>query len=281
MSKALRAGFQRIDQRRRPVPGRFTRLRWKDGTGPVGPSRSRSDFGRAKHSGSVGATWTSTPELFSSAAAAYDPAGSTAATGRVGASSAVTARTGSRCATRRRKPSPAPVGVASGSRTSSSSCSACTARNRTASGQGGTALDGRRLGVRERDRHAVEPTHGLADWTDWTDWTDWKKLLNRAGVRDGRLNDARHTAATVLLLLGVPERAVMGVMGWSKHGHGSAVPARHRCHPTRRRGPCRRPDLAGRRQSRRHRMRPEVRLDGERRVRPEGRSRRFAWSGWR
>jgi integrase len=26
---------------------------------------------------------------------------------------------------------------------------------------------------------------------------------------------ARHTAATVLLLLGVPERAVMDVMGWS------------------------------------------------------------------
>ncbi len=48
-----------------------------------------------------------------------------------------------------------------------------------------------------------------------TDWTDWKKLLARAGVRDGRLHDARHTAATVLLLLGVPERAVMGVMGWS------------------------------------------------------------------
>jgi integrase len=48
-----------------------------------------------------------------------------------------------------------------------------------------------------------------------TDWTDWKKLLTRAGVRDGRLHDARHTAATVLLLLGVPERAVMDVMGWS------------------------------------------------------------------
>jgi integrase len=35
------------------------------------------------------------------------------------------------------------------------------------------------------------------------------------GVRDGRLHDARHTAATVLLLLGVPERAARGVMGWS------------------------------------------------------------------
>ncbi|MBA2324278.1 MAG: tyrosine-type recombinase/integrase, partial [Pseudonocardiales bacterium] len=30
-----------------------------------------------------------------------------------------------------------------------------------------------------------------------------------------RTHDARHTAATVLLILGVPERAVMGLMGWS------------------------------------------------------------------
>jgi integrase len=29
------------------------------------------------------------------------------------------------------------------------------------------------------------------------------------------LHDARHTAATVLLILGVAERAVMGIMGWS------------------------------------------------------------------
>ena len=34
-------------------------------------------------------------------------------------------------------------------------------------------------------------------------------------MRDGRLHDARHTAATVLLLLGVSERAAMGLMGWS------------------------------------------------------------------
>jgi integrase len=48
-----------------------------------------------------------------------------------------------------------------------------------------------------------------------TDYADWKRLLRNAGIRDGRLHDARHTAATVLLLLGVPERAVMGIMGWS------------------------------------------------------------------
>jgi integrase len=48
-----------------------------------------------------------------------------------------------------------------------------------------------------------------------TDYHQWKRLLADTGVRDGRLHDARHTAATVLLVLGVPERAVMGLMGWS------------------------------------------------------------------
>ncbi|GLW51590.1 site-specific integrase [Streptomyces sp. NBRC 14336] len=48
-----------------------------------------------------------------------------------------------------------------------------------------------------------------------TDYDDWKELLKSAKVRDGRLHDARHTAATVLLILGVSERAVMGLMGWS------------------------------------------------------------------
>ena len=48
-----------------------------------------------------------------------------------------------------------------------------------------------------------------------TDLARWKQLLTEAGVRDARLHDARHTAATVLLELGVPERTTMGVMGWS------------------------------------------------------------------
>jgi hypothetical protein len=46
-----------------------------------------------------------------------------------------------------------------------------------------------------------------------TDYDEWKRLLKLAGVRDGRLHDARHTAATVLLVLGVSGRAVMGIMG--------------------------------------------------------------------
>ncbi|MEV0174991.1 site-specific integrase [Streptomyces sp. NPDC050803] len=76
----------------------------------------------------------------------------------------------------------------------------------------------------------AERTAAGADWTDegWlfatptgrgtsprTDYDDWKELLEDAKVRDGRLHDARHTAATVLLILGVSERAVMGLMGWS------------------------------------------------------------------
>lgn len=48
-----------------------------------------------------------------------------------------------------------------------------------------------------------------------SDYDQWKALLEAAGVRDGRLHDARHTAATVLLLLGVSERLVMAIMGWS------------------------------------------------------------------
>jgi integrase len=48
-----------------------------------------------------------------------------------------------------------------------------------------------------------------------SDYHRWKGLLKSAGVRDARLHDARHTAATVLLVLGVPARTVMGIMGWS------------------------------------------------------------------
>ncbi|WP_329077709.1 tyrosine-type recombinase/integrase [Streptomyces niveus] len=51
-----------------------------------------------------------------------------------------------------------------------------------------------------------------------TDYHVWKRLLRDAGVRDGRLHDARHTAATVLLLLGVPDVVVDSIMGWEPGG---------------------------------------------------------------
>ncbi|MDX2880916.1 tyrosine-type recombinase/integrase [Streptomyces ipomoeae] len=81
-----------------------------------------------------------------------------------------------------------------------------------------------------RTKQDAERAAAGADWSDegWlfatptgrgtsprTDYDDWKELLSDAKVRDGRLHDARHTAATVLLILGVSERAVMGLMGWS------------------------------------------------------------------
>ncbi|MEU6509250.1 site-specific integrase [Streptomyces sp. NPDC046942] len=51
-----------------------------------------------------------------------------------------------------------------------------------------------------------------------TDYHVWKRLLRDAGVRDGRLHDARHTAATVLLILGVPDVVVDAIMGWEPGG---------------------------------------------------------------
>ncbi|MFJ6447091.1 tyrosine-type recombinase/integrase [Streptomyces hydrogenans] len=59
-----------------------------------------------------------------------------------------------------------------------------------------------------------------------TDYHDWKKLLGDAGVRDARLHDARHTAATVLMLLGVPDRVIDQIMGWEP-GTSSRMRARY------------------------------------------------------
>jgi len=48
------------------------------------------------------------------------------------------------------------------------------------------------------------------------DWDAWKDLLKAAGVRDARLHDARHTAATFMLANGVDGRVVMDILGWSR-----------------------------------------------------------------
>lgn len=47
------------------------------------------------------------------------------------------------------------------------------------------------------------------------DWRRWRDLLEEAGVRQARLHDARHTAATLLLAQGVPPRVVMEILGHS------------------------------------------------------------------
>ena len=46
-----------------------------------------------------------------------------------------------------------------------------------------------------------------------SDWQAWKALLHEAGVREVRLHDGRHTAATLLLSEGVHPRVVMEVLG--------------------------------------------------------------------
>ncbi len=79
--------------------------------------------------------------------------------------------------------------------------------------------------AQDKERQAAGESWTDGDWLFATatgrgsstrvDYDEWKELLQAAKVRDGRLHDARHTAATVLLILGVPERAVMGLMGWS------------------------------------------------------------------
>jgi integrase len=48
------------------------------------------------------------------------------------------------------------------------------------------------------------------------DHRNWQQLLDAAGVRRARLHDARHTAATLLLIQGVPARVVMQILGHSQ-----------------------------------------------------------------
>lgn len=83
---------------------------------------------------------------------------------------------------------------------------------------------------RHRERQAVERARAADLWRDegWVftnrlggpvhptvDYDAWKALLRKAQVRTARLHDARHTAATMLLVLKVPLPAVMEIMGWS------------------------------------------------------------------
>jgi len=54
------------------------------------------------------------------------------------------------------------------------------------------------------------------EWETAVDlWHEGSCVLARR-VREARLHAARHTAATFLLVLGVGDRAVLDVVGWSK-----------------------------------------------------------------
>lgn len=43
----------------------------------------------------------------------------------------------------------------------------------------------------------------------------WTAFLEGRGIRPARLHDARHTAATLLLVQGVDQRVVMSMFGWT------------------------------------------------------------------
>lgn len=71
--------------------------------------------------------------------------------------------------------------------------------------------------------NVLDHTLDLVFSTDWgipvdpaADQREWKQLLRDAGVREVRLHDARHTAATLLLLQSVDIRTVMAIMGWTE-----------------------------------------------------------------
>ncbi len=107
-----------------------------------------------------------------------------------------------------------------------------TAKTKSRAGKRGIGVPDElvQLLVLHRAEQENEKTDAGAGWTDSgyvftrpdggpvipkTDYGLWKQLLKRAEVRDGRLHDARHTAGTILLILGVPEWVVMEIMGWS------------------------------------------------------------------
>lgn len=72
-----------------------------------------------------------------------------------------------------------------------------------------------RAGSRWQD-HGLVFTHLDGRSIDPADHSQaWRAILAEAGVRPARLHDARHTAATLLLVQGVDPRVVMALMGWS------------------------------------------------------------------
>ena len=76
-------------------------------------------------------------------------------------------------------------------------------------------LDRATAGLQAELRHRCsERTHGRPI-DPRPDCQEWKALLQSAGVRDARLHDARHTAATLLLQQGEPARVAMEMIGHS------------------------------------------------------------------
>lgn len=84
--------------------------------------------------------------------------------------------------------------------------------------------------VAHRERQQAARLHAGSVWQDsglvFTNLTGgpisprdhsahWTSFLEKSGVRPARLHDARHTAATLLLVQGVDQRVVMDMFGWT------------------------------------------------------------------
>lgn len=72
-----------------------------------------------------------------------------------------------------------------------------------------------RAGSRWRDHGLVFAREDGTPIRKETDSAEWHRILRMAGVRPGRLHDARHTAATLLLVQGVPAGVAMRLLGHS------------------------------------------------------------------
>ena len=86
--------------------------------------------------------------------------------------------------------------------------------------ESGTALDGRRLGLREPDRRASEPAHGLdgLEEAPQPGWRPRRPAPRRPAHRGHGAAPARRSGASS-----------HGRDGLVEHGDGGALPARHRC----------------------------------------------------
>ncbi|RJL22138.1 site-specific integrase [Bailinhaonella thermotolerans] len=76
--------------------------------------------------------------------------------------------------------------------------------------------DRSRMGDRWHDYGLVFPTRYGTPVERTDDWREWKALLKKAGVRDARLHDARHTAGTLLVEQGVHIRVVQEILGHAR-----------------------------------------------------------------
>jgi integrase len=73
-----------------------------------------------------------------------------------------------------------------------------------------------RAGATWRDHDLVFTTRHGGPIERTEDWRSWKNILSQAGVRDVRVHDARHTAATLLIEQGVHIRVVQEVLGHTR-----------------------------------------------------------------